>query len=250
MPRDSSNASIVCRDDSHAGVPLPFAVLDHIKQCDSMYLATAYMPSEHPEQSGLGMNHRGGRTGFIRVDPETHRSIYLADYSGNRFMQSIGNLLSYPKAGAVLPNWQNGDVLYITGETVVHFGDAARKIMRGVHAITRIDITGYRFVRGGLPLLQKGETIWSLYNPPARPLLSENESGHRESSEKPIQAGIYRCKFLSEEIAVFTFKMDGSAKLDYKPGQHVLLDCAMLLHPSTRQYRHMAMRGEEKTLNE
>lgn len=61
-------------------------MLDHIAKADSLYLATAYLPKDDEEESHLGMNHRGGAPGWIRVDPDNRNILYIPDFSGNRFV--------------------------------------------------------------------------------------------------------------------------------------------------------------------
>jgi hypothetical protein len=55
-----------------------------ILESDTVWLGTTYAASEeaqfHP--SHLGMNHRGGRPGFIRVKPSDGRTVVLPDFSG------------------------------------------------------------------------------------------------------------------------------------------------------------------------
>ena len=75
--------------DCDASQALPEAVLRHIAKSDSLYLATAYLPSDE-EESYLGMNHRGGQPGFVQVDPVKRNVLYMPDFSGNRMMQVSG----------------------------------------------------------------------------------------------------------------------------------------------------------------
>ena len=62
------------------------AAIAFILESDTVFFGTTYAASK--EESGLypshlGMNHRGGRPGFIRVKPSDGRTIYLPDFSGN-----------------------------------------------------------------------------------------------------------------------------------------------------------------------
>lgn len=52
-------------------------------------MATAYLPKDDEEESHLGINHRGGYPGFLRVDPVSKSKVYLPDWSGNRYVESL-----------------------------------------------------------------------------------------------------------------------------------------------------------------
>ncbi|KDN41971.1 hypothetical protein K437DRAFT_258055 [Tilletiaria anomala UBC 951] len=200
------------------GTPLPDVALDIVASADHVYLATRHTgnPSVYPQdESRLGMNHRGGRKGFLRhyFDHEQGKScLVLPDFSGNRFMQSIGNLVHDPVAGLAIPHFgfRSSDgvfvrparVLHVTGKTQVLVGAEAKKFMRGVQACIKIYVEAYTVLEGALPLavdgawsmgtgalsrvhgneadeeaegLTEDDCIdWSPYNPPLRLLNSEH----------------------------------------------------------------------------
>jgi hypothetical protein len=249
-PRPRGEVRVLEQNDKHDPTqPLPQLVLDFISKVDSAYVATAYLPEDQPDEAHLGMNHRGGRPGYLRVDPVSQAAIYLPDYSGNRLMMSVGNMLSCPRAGLALPDWSTGDVLYVTGNVTTYLGLAAKDIMRSVHGITKLEVTGYRLVQQALPLVQKGDTIWSEYNPPVRFLNAESASGFGTATGA-AQATLSAFRPLGDGLATLTFKTSGFDGASYKPGQYAILDCSSLLNASARKYKHMAARGQEQTLNE
>jgi hypothetical protein len=55
-----------------------------ILESDTTWFGTTYAASNEAQHhpSHLGMNHRGGRPGFIRVKPSDGRTVVLPDYSG------------------------------------------------------------------------------------------------------------------------------------------------------------------------
>lgn len=66
---------------------LPGDLISFIHESDTTFLGTAYvaLPYEHQRNpSHLGMNHRGGRPGFIRVNPSDERTLVLPDLSGKQ----------------------------------------------------------------------------------------------------------------------------------------------------------------------
>jgi hypothetical protein len=68
------------------------------------------------------MSHRGGRPGFVGVQGDT---LVIPDFHGNRFFNTLGNLLGDPRAGLLIVNFNNGDVLQLQGRVTIdwHPGD-------------------------------------------------------------------------------------------------------------------------------
>src|ERR1044072_2445981 len=61
----------------------------------------------------IDVSHRGGQPGFLGLDREG--AIVVPDFRGNGFFQTIGNLLAYPRAGLLIPDFPTGDLLQVTG---------------------------------------------------------------------------------------------------------------------------------------
>ena len=64
---------------------LPGDLISFIHESDMTFLGTSYVALPHERQSNpshLGMNHRGGRPGFVRVNPSDQRTLVLPDLSG------------------------------------------------------------------------------------------------------------------------------------------------------------------------
>lgn len=115
---------------------------------------------------------------------------FLPDYSGNRFMSSLGNIYSDGVAGITIPLMQKGrpiDVVYLTGDAKVLLGKDSTRVFPGVNTCVRIKLTGFMHVKDAVPLIpgdgvedfeQKGQDGigWSPYNPPVRRLASELSS--------------------------------------------------------------------------
>lgn len=91
----------------------------------------------------------GGRPGFVRVRRDNH-TLVLPDYSGNRFMSTIGNIEANPVAAMTFINWATGDLVYVTGRASNHYLDDAQKIMPSVDLITALVPTGYIYAKNVL----------------------------------------------------------------------------------------------------
>lgn len=133
-------------------------MLDFILQADTAFIASIYRSeketaNEYP--SHAGMNARSGLPGFIRVRPSDGRTVVIPDYSGNRFVSSLGNIESSGLAGLAIVSFTTGDVLYLTGIAKNHVGPAALRLMARHASLTTIQVTGYTLVRDALPVRQQ-----------------------------------------------------------------------------------------------
>jgi predicted pyridoxine 5'-phosphate oxidase superfamily flavin-nucleotide-binding protein len=75
---------------------------------DTFFLASA------DAEGHVDASHRGGLPGFVEVLSATR--LRWREYPGNGAYMTLGNLELNPRAGLVLPDWENGDALLLTGE--------------------------------------------------------------------------------------------------------------------------------------
>jgi predicted pyridoxine 5'-phosphate oxidase superfamily flavin-nucleotide-binding protein len=185
-----------------------------IGKADMFFLSTS-------TEDDQDTNHRGGPPGFVRVMSPTQ--IIYPEYSGNRLYQSLGNLLLNPKVGITFPDYESGDVLYITGSTEILVGTDAGNQLPGSNLAVKITISEARFVQAGLPF-RGDRKMPSPYNPRVRPLASEGniKSALSTVPAKAQPARLVKKAYISPSVARFTFSVaDGIA---YSPGQWIALD--------------------------
>lgn len=110
-------------------------------------------------------SHRGGNPGFVRVlDPTRLR---WPDYSGNAMMMTLGNLHQEPATGLLVPDWDTGAALQITGTATVDWDpDAAAAEFPGAQRVVGFRVIEVVHRPNALP------TGWtaaeaSRFNPPA-----------------------------------------------------------------------------------
>ncbi|RXW14497.1 hypothetical protein EST38_g11357 [Candolleomyces aberdarensis] len=234
---------------------LPSEVISFIQAADTIWLGSAYLvdPSSSDAKlfpSHLGINHRGGRPGWVRVKPSDGRTLVIPDYSGNRFMSSLGNIEYTPLASVLIVDFDTGDVLYLTGDAENLQGQAAEDIMPLHKSLTTLRVTGYRFLKDALPLRQKKDIEPSPYSPAIKLLKEEIElqGAHTTFFEgvggKLPQAVLQKIDLHSPNIATFTFR---SPSLSIQPGQAIILDFKALL--GSPQYRHMS-EGKPSLVND
>lgn len=214
---------------------LPESCRDLIARASTVYLATRHVPAAEtarPYERDMGLNHRGGAPGFVRVYEEKQSAgdateeaygspvttyVVLPDHSGNRFYQSLGNIQSDSLVGLTFPDFTNGDMLYLTGVAENLFANDAEALMPRVGLLTRVRITGAVYIRGAIQLQMTSSEEYSPYNPPVRYLRSElaqlrNVQDSKGPSNDEVHATLVSTQPLSESVRKFTFEL--SAPLD------------------------------------
>ncbi|KAG6898490.1 hypothetical protein C0993_006471 [Termitomyces sp. T159_Od127] len=241
VPNPNTSPTIVFQKlDLRSNYRLPDEAISLILESDTVFLGTTYAALADEAlrfPSHLGMNQRGGRKGFIRVLPSDGRTIVIPDFSGNRFMTSLGNIEATPLASLTFISFSDGSILYLTGVASNLIGVAAQRVMprHTVNALTTIYVTGFTLVSDALPVRQRlGSTpISSPYSPPVRFLAEEPGVTTRIDGATVLLTQI---QIHSPTIA--TFSWTSSQSLNILPGQAAILDFTPLL--GARGYQHMA----------
>ena len=83
-----------------------------IARSDTFFVAT------YADEGGrrVDVSHRGGKPGFVRVDGDV---LTIPDFSGNRFFNTLGNMVLNPRAGLLFIDFERGDVLQLSGAAEV-----------------------------------------------------------------------------------------------------------------------------------
>jgi NADPH-dependent ferric siderophore reductase len=201
----------------------------------------------------MDTNHRGGPPGFVRVvsNSPSGAVIVYPEYSGNRLYQTLGNLQTTPLAGLAIPDFDTGDVLYLTGTTeVLIHADAAALLPRSNLAV-KITITESKFVEKGLAFKGVlGER--SPYNPSVRYATTEKITpGTNLTPESTTRASLTQVTKLTPTISRFRFRIStppsaNSGPMSWQPGQYATLSFADDLDSG---YSHMRD-DDPKSLND
>jgi predicted pyridoxine 5'-phosphate oxidase superfamily flavin-nucleotide-binding protein len=72
---------------------------------------------------GLDVSHRGGPPGFVSASGDT---LVVPDFRGNRFFNTLGNLLGDPRAGLLFVDFASGDLLQLQGTVTIEWGEPRR----------------------------------------------------------------------------------------------------------------------------
>lgn len=94
-----------------------------IANADTMFVTSV----EH--SAGVDVSHRGGNPGFMKVLDE--RTIRIADYPGNSMYNTLGNFEQNPVAGIVIPDFDTGLMLQLTGKAGVRWDLDDEKMQSG-----------------------------------------------------------------------------------------------------------------------
>jgi predicted pyridoxine 5'-phosphate oxidase superfamily flavin-nucleotide-binding protein len=102
---------------------------------------------------GADISHRGGRPGFVRVDDERSGNVLtIPDFPGNRYFNTLGNLIAEPRASLLFVDFESGDLLQFQGAAEVDWASAATELLPGAERLWRFHITrGWRR-KAALPL--------------------------------------------------------------------------------------------------
>ena len=121
--------------------------LDHpsreaIEAADTFFVATS------GGAVGVDISHRGGRPGFVRVDGNT---LTIPDFSGNRYFNTLGNMLLDARAALLFADFASGDVLHVQGHTEIVWEMPATERLLGAERLWRVSVTHAWRRRGVLP---------------------------------------------------------------------------------------------------
>ncbi len=127
---------------------LPQEAADLVRRADTMFVASAAVREDG--KFSVDVSHRGGRPGFLGIDGAG--VIVVPDFRGNGFFQTIGNLIAFPHAGLLIPDFATGDLLQITGDAEIVWSGAEVAAYPGAERLWKIAPRSGRWLRGAFPL--------------------------------------------------------------------------------------------------
>lgn len=119
-----------------------------INNADTFFVATA-SGSEAMNGSGVDISHRGGMPGFIRIDGNT---LTIPDFVGNRYFNTLGNMLVEPRAALLFIDFKSGDLLHLQGTTEVLWQSDETGNLVGAERLWRFHITSGWIKSNAIPL--------------------------------------------------------------------------------------------------
>ncbi|MEN4473620.1 pyridoxamine 5'-phosphate oxidase family protein [Mycolicibacterium cosmeticum] len=88
-------------------------------------------------------SHRGGDPGFLHVVSPTR--LRWPDYRGNSMFMTLGNIAVNPHCGLLIPNWQTGSTIQLTGTARIdwdHTEDAAAQCWIDLTVTAVVELSG------------------------------------------------------------------------------------------------------------
>ncbi|MER7700080.1 pyridoxamine 5'-phosphate oxidase family protein [Streptomyces sp. NPDC096095] len=128
-----------------------------LRAADTFFVATA------SDRGDADASHRGGNPGFVEV--LSPRLLRWPDYQGNAMFLTLGNLELNPAAGLLLPGWDTGTALHLSGSArTVWDGDEVARTP-GAERLVEFQVDAVREITAASPL-RWSEPALSRFNPP------------------------------------------------------------------------------------
>lgn len=119
-----------------------------VERADTFFVASFVDREDGRRQ--VDVSHRGGPAGFVRIGAED--VLTIPDYSGNRFFNTLGNLVANPRAGLAFVDFATGALLQMTGRAEVVLDGPEIAAFAGAERIWRFAPRQIVFREGALPL--------------------------------------------------------------------------------------------------
>lgn len=136
------------------GSSLDDASLALLRRADTLFIASASgARSGDARADGVDVSHRGGPAGFVHLEAGRNGlRLVLPDYAGNYFFNTLGNLLAWPRAGLLVPDYDDGSVLQLAAEASVSDEPAALAAFPGAQRLLRLELLHGWWRASALPL--------------------------------------------------------------------------------------------------
>lgn len=105
-----------------------------IAAADTFFVAS-YVDVDN--RRSVDISHRGGPAGFVRIDGNC---LTIPDFSGNRFFNTLGNLLLNPRAGLLFIDFNTGDLLQVSGRTEIILDGPLVKAFQGAERLWKLHV--------------------------------------------------------------------------------------------------------------
>lgn len=99
------------------GTSLDTRAAQIVSAADTFFIGSA------DTEGNADASHRGGNPGFLQV-LSPHR-VRWPDYRGNSMFMTLGNISVNPRAGLLIPDWDTGATLQLTGSAEIIWEKAA-----------------------------------------------------------------------------------------------------------------------------
>ena len=124
------------------GPSLDADALALIARSDTLFIASASAARPGLRRGeGVDISHRGGEPGFVQARHTAEGlELWLPDYPGNLFFNTLGNLAQHPLAGLLWVDYDGGGLLHVAARAELRWGEAERAPWPGAERVLRLQV--------------------------------------------------------------------------------------------------------------
>ena len=206
--------------DVHESRDLDAPARAMIEAADTFFVAS-YVDRDDGHRQ-VDVSHRGGKAGFVRVSEDG--LLTIPDFAGNLFFATLGNMLVNGKAGLVFVDFENGDLLQLSGDgelvldspEIAAFQGAERLwTFRPRHVVRRAGAVALHWT-----FAEDGWSPNSLMTGDWQQTTERLQAKELASRWRPFRVA----RIVEESASIRSFHLepaDGAGLLPHKAGQHL-----------------------------
>ena len=133
-----------------------------IEAADTFFIASGHRGEGESHSFGMDASHRGGEPGFVRVTAPDR--LVFPDYAGNNHFNTLGNLELDPRAGLLFVDFEQGDLVQLTGRVTIDWSEPDQSEFPGARRLVRFELEAAIELRSAVPIRfgSSGETVREL----------------------------------------------------------------------------------------
>ena len=184
-----------------------------IGSADHFFIATHYSHDPDDVTHGADVSHRGGKPGFVRVEDD--RTLTFPDFSGNSHFNTLGNIVTNPRAGLLFIDFDSGDVLYLTCSAEIIWDSEEKRAFNGAERLVRFTLDEGTLIEGAMPIR------WDFldYSP------SLDQTGSWEQAAEAIAARTAENVYRSYRVARVERESDVISSFYLEPADSKAIGC-------------------------
>jgi ferredoxin-NADP reductase/predicted pyridoxine 5'-phosphate oxidase superfamily flavin-nucleotide-binding protein len=191
-----------------------------------MFFVASYVDREDRRQ--VDVSNRGGKPGFVRVSEDG--MLTIPDFAGNLFFATLGNILVNGKAGLMFADYENGDILQMTGDATVILESPEIAAFQGAERLWKFRPRRVVFRRGAMALRfssrKDGASPASLMTGDWQQAADRLRAAELANTWRPFSV----VKIIDESATIRSFHLqpaDGVGLLPHEAGQYLPIRVAV-----------------------